>query len=263
MASILSQCVKITTTAIDCCLSNHVVFVAGTLCDENINECDPFPCFVEGTNPNAGGSTRGCFNLIGDYSCACIDGFQGKNCSVRILFPLILFTPWACHEILICINYFEEYGVSSLYTKIPGTFCQCCKLYKLLYAQFRAFNGDHFVFVPNHWETTLQCNVVSFAQRINRMIPGDHVCMRPANGVRRYNVTSSLVGWVHKHSDPWFNTSCAEYAFGFPIIRPYWNPTCINLVWWEWSRPCMGLLPDAQKWGLCACAGNVFPATAG
>ena len=26
--------------------------------------------------------------------------------------------------------------------------------------------------------------------------------MRPANGGRRYNVTSSLIGWVHTQNDP-------------------------------------------------------------
>ena len=36
--------------------------------------------------------------------------------------------------------------------------------------------------------------------------------MRPANERRRYNVTLSLIGWVHKQNDPWYNN---EISFGF------------------------------------------------
>ena len=31
---------------------------------------------------------------------------------------------------------------------------------------------------------------------------GISIGMRPANGRRRYNATTSLIGWVHTHSDP-------------------------------------------------------------
>ena len=31
--------------------------------------------------------------------------------------------------------------------------------------------------------------------------PRDHLGMRPANGGRRYNVTSSLIGWMHSQND--------------------------------------------------------------
>ena len=34
------------------------------------------------------------------------------------------------------------------------------------------------------------------------------MCMRPANERRRYNVTSSLIGWTHSQGDP-----CISIAF--------------------------------------------------
>ena len=34
-------------------------------------------------------------------------------------------------------------------------------------------------------------------------IAGIILCMHPANGRRRYNVTSSLIGWAHSQSDHW------------------------------------------------------------
>ena len=37
------------------------------------------------------------------------------------------------------------------------------------------------------------------------------LCMRPANEGRRYNVTSSLIGWAHTLNDPW--NMCETKAF--------------------------------------------------
>ena len=39
-------------------------------------------------------------------------------------------------------------------------------------------------------------------------LPGIILYMRPANGRRRYNVTSSLIGWAHTQSDPCLTLSC-------------------------------------------------------
>ena len=39
------------------------------------------------------------------------------------------------------------------------------------------------------------------------------LCMRPANERRRYNVTSSLIGWAHTQNDPWYHM----------FIEMYWN----------------------------------------
>ena len=35
-------------------------------------------------------------------------------------------------------------------------------------------------------------------------VPGIIFCMCPANERRRYNVTSSLIGWAHSQNDPWY-----------------------------------------------------------
>ena len=40
-------------------------------------------------------------------------------------------------------------------------------------------------------------------EEIYKQHTGIILCMRPANERRRYNVTSSLIGWVHSQDDPW------------------------------------------------------------
>ena len=55
------------------------------------------------------------------------------------------------------------------------------------------------------WIPTLQCILCNINQS------GILLCMRPANERRRYNVTSSLIGWAHPQNDPW---SMAEYKTG-------------------------------------------------
>ena len=37
---------------------------------------------------------------------------------------------------------------------------------------------------------------------VYRPVPGIIVCMRPASKRRRYNVSSSLIGWAQKQNDP-------------------------------------------------------------
>ena len=39
-------------------------------------------------------------------------------------------------------------------------------------------------------------------QDIDRTLMGIVLCLRPANERRRYNVTSSLIGWAHARNDP-------------------------------------------------------------
>ena len=47
-----------------------------------------------------------------------------------------------------------------------------------------------------------------------RHLPGIFLWMRPANGRRRYIVTSSLIGWAHTQNDPWGSRLlCVLYAF--------------------------------------------------
>lgn len=58
----------------------------GALCDENIDECSTLaPCFNGAT----------CYDLYGDYDCACMPGYGGKHCEVvspDIIFVQDLFT---------------------------------------------------------------------------------------------------------------------------------------------------------------------------
>ena len=42
--------------------------------------------------------------------------------------------------------------------------------------------------------------------------PGIILCMRPAYERRRYNITSSLIGWAHTQNDPWYLTRKTKYA---------------------------------------------------
>ena len=58
---------------------------------------------------------------------------------------------------------------------------------------------------------------------LNWAIPRDHfLCMRPTNERRRYNVTSSLIGWAHSQNDPWIPhaLSCITY----------YQPLCFTVV---------------------------------
>ena len=48
------------------CISGY----EGTLCNNNIDDCNPYPCQNNGT----------CIDLINSYICACMDGYNGTNC---------------------------------------------------------------------------------------------------------------------------------------------------------------------------------------
>ena len=43
-------------------------------------------------------------------------------------------------------------------------------------------------------------------------------CMRPANERRRYNVTSSLIGWAHIQTDPWCQWSNPKVTQGCQVV---------------------------------------------
>ena len=46
------------------------------------------------------------------------------------------------------------------------------------------------------------------------LLPGIILCVHPANGRRRYIVTSSLIGWAHSQNDPWLLWSAIRYLSG-------------------------------------------------
>ena len=45
-----------------------MAYIAGTLCTEEVNECDPDPC-------NHGAT---CVDGVNKYTCICTPGYQGK-----------------------------------------------------------------------------------------------------------------------------------------------------------------------------------------
>ena len=47
------------------------------------------------------------------------------------------------------------------------------------------------------------CRACNHVYSVN---PGIILSMRPAKGRRRYNVTSSLIGWTHTQNDPWWKS---------------------------------------------------------
>ena len=53
-----------------------------------------------------------------------------------------------------------------------------------------------------HWLMCRKCSIY------RQYLPGIILCMRLANERRRYNVTSSLIGWAHPQKDPWYTPCC-------------------------------------------------------
>ena len=42
----------------------------------DIDDCNPYPCVNNGT----------CIDGVDNYTCACVPGFQGKNCAISKYF---------------------------------------------------------------------------------------------------------------------------------------------------------------------------------
>ena len=55
----------------DCSMCDCAPGYTGSMCDTNINECDPNPCVNNNT----------CIDEINDYTCNCTNEWMGKNCS--------------------------------------------------------------------------------------------------------------------------------------------------------------------------------------
>uniref|UniRef100_A0A9J7XTV8 FAT atypical cadherin 4 n=1 Tax=Cyprinus carpio carpio TaxID=630221 RepID=A0A9J7XTV8_CYPCA len=87
---------------------------AGTLCETDIDECQPTPCHNGGT----------CHNLVGGFSCSCPEGFKnypgGFNCLCKSG-----FAGKACESI---INYCECnpcFNGGSCQNRVEGYYCHC------------------------------------------------------------------------------------------------------------------------------------------
>ena len=58
--------------------------------------------------------------------------------------------------------------------------------------------------VPLSWLWSCAIHLRATSQKMLQ-ISGIILCMRPANERRRYNVTSSPIGWAHSQNDPWIS----------------------------------------------------------
>ena len=50
-----------------------LIYIIGTLCEVNVNDCASSPC-NNGT----------CLDLVNKYTCACPPGMTGHNCEVKL-----------------------------------------------------------------------------------------------------------------------------------------------------------------------------------
>ena len=76
--------------------------------------------------------------------------------------------------------------------------------------------------------------------------PGIILCIRPVNERRRYNVTSSLIGWVDAHNYSWENQPCINVEWlrltvHFPsssilgscgVLGRQWTSALCHCLWW-------------------------------
>ena len=68
-----------------------------------------------------------------------------------------------------------------------------------------------------------------------RSTPGISLYKRPANERRRYNVTSSPIGWSHKQGDPW---NSFEGSIGYMSISSQLAPALAVQCWfWVCAQP--------------------------
>ena len=73
------------------------------------------------------------------------------------------------------------------------------------------------------WDQMIQVQTLS--QHCTCWLSGIILCMCPANERRRYNITSSLICWVHSPNGPWT-------VDNFPLNS--WRPSSI-WHYWTWS----------------------------
>ena len=91
-------------------------------------------------------------------------------------------------------------------------------------------NNDRCIFVDIIGLTTAKHRSPATQMSWTRTI----LCMRPASGRRRYNITSSLIGWAHTQNDPCLSTSsepethftkclCVHDSDSITILTIQWN----------------------------------------
>lgn len=68
----------------------------GAICEENVDECSAL-------DPCLNGAT--CYDLYGDYECACAPGFGGKHCEVVSTTILNSLTPLLMKVVLLMMKF--------------------------------------------------------------------------------------------------------------------------------------------------------------
>ena len=71
---------------------------------------------------------------------------------------------------------------------------------------------------------------------------GINLCMLPANRRRRYDVTSSLIGWAHAPNDPWKENWLHGLILQVPKVK-YCMKNQYHGCWWPGSFSPQGLNP--------------------
>ena len=118
----------------------------------------------------------------------------GESCCLKWSFSLTLCEiPWRFSSIL------PNVKTSLTLCKIPWQFPDLEKFYFSLTFPWRLWTLTILNFMcrghadiwshPDHYKPSIHPTVVT--------IPGISLGLRPTNGRRRYNVTTSLIGWAH------------------------------------------------------------------
>ena len=65
------------------------------------------------------------------------------------------------------------------------------------------------------------------------LVSGIILCVRPANEILRYIVTSSLIGWAHIQNDPWMFVCKCTRNFTLIVSIKIWFTTyfCVATTW--------------------------------
>ena len=110
------------------------------------------------------------------------------------------------HEICrdwIGLHLFNDDTRPSGHISRPGICREFC-FASLCYGDAFGYNLIHGIRLPIFFMVTLLARI-NDPGAVKMTYTGIILCMRPANGRRRYNVTSSLIGWAHTQKDPCVN----------------------------------------------------------
>ena len=84
------------------------------------------------------------------------------------------------------------------------------------------FTGTGAIILPSASESTLKNTDIEIY--LYTTTTGIIFCMRPANERRRYNVTSSLIGWAHSQNDPCHNKT--QHNENYMLVSH------MKIFWW-------------------------------